>query len=426
MRTAVIVSPYFPPSSLAGVHRARHLAKHLPAAGWTPLVLCVDEAHYEQRLDRELAALVPPTVEIRKVGALSVRWTRLAGIGDIGLRAFPYLRRALVEVLSRRPVGVVLFTGAPYYPMLLASLVGKRFGVPVVLDFQDPWVSSWAAAQPVVSKAGLSHKLAAVLEPIALRNADFVTSVSDVQNAEMVRRHPSLNAKRMAGIPIGGDPEDFAALRRNAADGMSTDLEPGFIHLSYVGTYWPAARPTVTALFRALRRLRDEMPDLARRIRLNFFGTSSSAADNVRSIAVAEGVAESIREISNRLPYLRALAVVAQSDGLLLPGSDEPHFTASKIYTALMSGRPYLSLYHRASSAHAILSAAGGGRALAFSSRDELPSLEPAIAEGLKTLALAPQSLGRADPAAYAPYEARAIARRFAGIFDSLAEARRA
>jgi hypothetical protein len=56
-RVAVIVSPFFPPSTLAGVHRARHLAKHLPAAGWQPIVLCVDEAGHEERLDPALAAL---------------------------------------------------------------------------------------------------------------------------------------------------------------------------------------------------------------------------------------------------------------------------------------------------------------------------------------------------------------------------------
>src|SRR5215471_17851339 len=33
-RSEVIVSPYFPRSTVAGVHRARHLAKHLAAAGY--------------------------------------------------------------------------------------------------------------------------------------------------------------------------------------------------------------------------------------------------------------------------------------------------------------------------------------------------------------------------------------------------------
>jgi hypothetical protein len=116
-----------------------------------------------------------------------------------------------------------------------------------------------------------------------------------------------------------------------------------------------------------------------------------------------------------------ALGALAQSDGVLLIGSDEPHYTASKIYPALMSGRPFLSLFHRASSAHAILTEAGGGRSFAFASSEELAALEGPIANGLRTLAAAPASFGHADPSSYAPYEARAIAYRFAAIFDQLA-----
>ena len=48
--------------------------------------------------------------------------------------------------MEERPVGVVLITGSPYYPMLFAGVVKRRFGVPVVLDFQDPWVSAWGQA----------------------------------------------------------------------------------------------------------------------------------------------------------------------------------------------------------------------------------------------------------------------------------------
>lgn len=424
-RSVVIVSPYFPPSTLAGGHRARHLAKHLGAVGWKPLVICVDEACHEERLDPLLAALVPKHVEVLKVSALPARLTRLAGFGEISLRAWPYLRRGLVGVLSTRRVEAVLITGSPYYPMLLGSLIKRRFGVPVVLDFQDPWVSAWGTKQSRLSKAGLSHALARMLEPVALRSADFVTSVSDIQNAEMAHRYPSLNAEHMAGIPIGGDPEDFAALREYAPDGSSEDLEPGLIHFSYVGTFLPRAEKIVATLFRSFRRLSDRAPDLALRIRLNFVGTSNNPAGTtdfrVRAIAEAEGVADSIREIPERIPYMRALRVLARSDGVLILGSDEPHYTASKIYPALMSGRPYLSLFHNASSSHAILSTAGGGRAIGFSSSNELKTLEPSIMEALETLALTPQSLGRINPSSYGPYEAKAIARRFADIFDSIA-----
>src|SRR6476620_4376592 len=93
--TCVLVSPHFPPSSLAGVHRARHLAKHLPAVGWRPIVLCVNEKHHEERLDPDLARLVPSELHIIKVDAWPASLTRLAGIGDIGLRAYHHLGAGL-------------------------------------------------------------------------------------------------------------------------------------------------------------------------------------------------------------------------------------------------------------------------------------------------------------------------------------------
>jgi glycosyltransferase involved in cell wall biosynthesis len=406
------------------VHRARHLARHLPAAGWTPVVLCVNEAYYEQRLDPSLAALVPAETEIVKVGALPASLTRRFGLGDLSLRAWSQLSQTLTQLLAGRPVHAVMITGSPYFPMLLARKIRRRFGVPVALDFQDPWVSAWGAAQPSLSKAGISHALARVLEPRALRAADYVTSVSDVQNAEMIARHPWLDARRMAAIPIGSDPDEFRVLRIGNPNIAAVPLMPDYIHLSYVGTIWPAVVASIRTLLRAFARLRAKDPALAARIRLNFVGTNADPNDvatyRVRPIAEAEGVADAVLEVPARLPYLDALAVLARSNGLLLIGSDEPHYTASKIYPALMSQRPYVSLFHRASSAHAILSAAGGGRSLAFDGKEELAALEIPLAEALRTLALKPNSLGTADPASYAPYEARNIASRFAEIFDSM------
>src|SRR5947209_7194303 len=168
----IIVSPFFPPSTLAGVHRARHLAKHLPAAGWTPVVLCVDETYHEEGLDPALAALVPETLEVVKVGAVPAGITRLVGFGEISLRAWSQLWSGLNNILTTRKISTVLITGSPYYPMLFGPAIKRRFGVPVVLDFQDPWVSASGKAQKMFSKSGLVHQLAAKLEPRALHGAD--------------------------------------------------------------------------------------------------------------------------------------------------------------------------------------------------------------------------------------------------------------
>jgi hypothetical protein len=85
-----------------------------------------------------------------------------------------------------------------------------------------------------------------------------------------------------------------------------------------------------------------------------------------------------------------------------------------------MSGRPYISLFHGESSAHGILSAAGGGKAFAFATPEELDELTDPLAEALRTLVVEPDAFGKANPGAYAPYTAAAVTQRFAGIFDRL------
>jgi glycosyltransferase involved in cell wall biosynthesis len=424
-RTVVIVSPYFPPSTLAGVHRARHLAKHLPAAGWHPIVLCVHEKFHEQKLDPGLAALVPAQSEIIKVPAWPAALCRRFGFGDIGLRAWTALRRTLHGLLQSRTVDAVLVTGSPFYPMLLAATIRRHFSVPVVLDFQDPWVSHWGEQQPRLSKAGISHRLALWLEPRALRSASFITSVSETQNQQMATRYPWLEKSRMAAIPIGGDADDFARVRPCMDATAKQILAPGLINISYVGTVWPPAYATVRLLLRALARLRADDPAHASRIRLNFVGTTANPNDatsyQVMPLAQSEGVADAVREIPQRIPYLEALSITARSDAALIIGSDEPHYTASKIYPLLMSGRPYLSLLHRQSSAHAILSAAGGGFAHAFGDDTDEESMSRELVSGLRTLAVDPAGIKPADPSVFSQYTAAAVARRYADIFAQIA-----
>jgi hypothetical protein len=422
-RTAIILSPYFPPSTLAGVHRARHLARRLPAHGWRPIVIRADERLYAEPGDPALAELVPSDLEQVRAGALPAGLTRLVGIGDIGLRALPHLAKALAGTIARERPEAVLITGSPFYPMRLAPWLRRRFGVPVILDFQDPWVSAHGATWPFGSKAWAAHRLAAALEPGAVRAASWVTSVSEIQNREMAARYPWLDATRMSAIPIGGDGADFAALRAGApAPGL---IDPDRINFSYVGTFLPRAEPLARRLFEALALLRGRNPALAGRLRFNFIGTSNQpdgvGGARIRPLAEAAGVADLVAETPRRVPYLDALGVLAHSQALLLIGSDEPHYTASKIYPALLSGRPWLSLFHQASSAHAILQSAGGGLAHAFADPAGLEALTPALADALERLATAPETLGAASPDAIAPYTADAVAGRFAEVFDKAA-----
>lgn len=427
MPTALIVSPHFPPSTLAGVHRARHLVKHLPAHGWRAKVICVDPKYHIERLDPELAALVPEDAPIIKVGALPIAVTRRFGVaGDIGLRSLAQIGAAIkTEMASDRP-DVVLITGSPYFPMLLADWIKRRWGVPVVLDFQDPWVTTVGANAKMGSKAWLAHKLAVNLEPKVVKSASFITSVSEQQNGELAERYPFLDRSRMTGIPIGGDPEDFLSLglKKNTEQAVSRKRH----EIVYTGTVWAGALPILDQFLSALDIASGSLDGYDYFAECLFMGTTANPNEvneyRVRPRAANLSIYDIVREIPERRPYLEAVRAMSAAAVNLVLGSMEPHYTASKIYPILMSNRPHLSILHRKSSSHEILSRAGGGIALAFETTDELAALTPKIAEALVTLITEPASVGQIDPAAYADYTAHSIAGRFSSIFDRLKEER--
>ncbi len=253
-RTVIILSPHFPPSTLAGVHRARHLAKHLPSHGWRPIVVRAHERHYTEAIDPALAALVPAEVEQVRTGALPAGLCSLAWPSAISACAPCRTSREPSAAWSPLTAAHVVFiTGSPFYPMLLTRQINTLLrSLPVVLDFQDPWVSTHGATHPWGTKAWLSHRAAVALEPAVVRDAAFVTSVSDIQNEQMAARYRWFDPSRMAAIPIGGDPDDFAALRSRPPANTRVKLEAGMTNLTYVGTFLPRAGPLIERLFAAL------------------------------------------------------------------------------------------------------------------------------------------------------------------------------
>ena len=142
-RRVLMVSPHFPPDSSAATHRVRLLAPHLAGYGWESTVVTVDPRDYESRLDPDLAALVPGSLRVVRCRAWPARWTRLVGFGDLGLRACTGLLRTCSNLLRRETFDALFVTIYPAYPALLGPLLKRRFGVPFVLDYQDPWVGSW-------------------------------------------------------------------------------------------------------------------------------------------------------------------------------------------------------------------------------------------------------------------------------------------
>jgi hypothetical protein len=431
MRRLLMISPHFPPDSSAGTHRVRLLAPHLAAYGWTATVLTVAAKDYEGRLDPELAGLVPGSLEVVRSRALPAGLTRRLGVGDLGLRALPGLRRAAWQLQEAHPFDAVFITIYPTYPAVLGPMIKRRFRVPFILDYQDPWVGAWGKevgggdGGAVDPKSRSTRALAERLEPRVLRAASGVTAVS-ARTYEDAFERTGITPCEVAEIPIGWDPADVDALERRGAHPRLIPAD-GRVNICYTGTLLPLGIATLRAVLAGARALIERDPQLADRIRFYFFGTSNQTtggAPRVIPHARDFGVEHLVHEQPARLDYLDALDVLRQADALLLLGSSERHYTPSKIFPALLANRPLLAVYRRESTAVDMLGTAApppGARVITFDDDHPVESIVGCVAESLRALIGTAGSRVRINRAALEPWSARTLAGRLAALCDRIA-----
>lgn len=413
MNKVLIFSPYSVASGLAGIHRVRMLAKYLPSFGWEPVVISVHERCHEQKLDADLGRSLPDRTRVIRTGAFPARFGRLFGIGDISIRGYYPMRSAAERLLKKERMDLLLFTVLPGFVMKMAPFLKKKYAVPFVLDYQDPWVSRWGLRQPWWSKSRLAHRIAERTEPGVIREAAHVTSVSAGTNEWLRSLYKDIPADRFSVLPIGADPDDFQAFEKAPCRWM--EKEEGAFHLCYVGTIWPMVMPTIRAFFQACLHLKEKSPELYRRLRVTFVGSGG----NIKA-ETPQDLEGHVLEIPEKLPYFEALNVMRNADALLLLGSEDAHYTASKLYLYLLSGKPILSIFHEQSSVCQIARETGGVLLVPFSGPEGVYKRVPEIGQALGRLIGNPTAVPSFRRERLEPYTAKAIAGRFAEIFDSM------
>jgi glycosyltransferase involved in cell wall biosynthesis len=428
MKRVLMVSPHFPPDSTAASHRVRVFAAHLREHGWQPTVVSVDPRDYESRLDPELAQLVSPDVEVVRARAIPARMTRRLGFGDLGLRAWPGLFRACSDQLRTGRFSALFITVPPWYGVLLAPAL-RRFSVPTVVDYIDPWVSEWGRTigpngAPDL-KSRLSRAIGVALEPRALAAVDAVTAVSTGTYEQIQQRIPMLRQRPCLALPYGFEPSDFAAL-----DGRPLPrLEPeGATHFVYVGTIPPLGYETLRALFAAVALVRRRRPELHSRMHFHFIGSTARTGAGIEPcvlpVARALGVADVVHEIPERVAYLDALAYMQAASVLMLIGSTEPHYTASKIFPVLLARRPVLAIFHAGSSVVEMLGRAARppcARVVTYDDTRRAEACVDDIAAALEPLSERPLYDPPADLHALAELSGAALTGELAALLDRIA-----
>src|ERR1043166_7452429 len=147
MRRLLIVSPNFPPVNAVDMHRVRLSLPYFRDFGWEPRVLAVDPARVENAREPLLLETIPVHVPVHHCGAFDARLTTRVGVAALALRALPFLYRAGARLIREHRPDLIYFSTTSFPVLALGRLWKKRFGVPFIVDMQDPWVSDYAGKQ---------------------------------------------------------------------------------------------------------------------------------------------------------------------------------------------------------------------------------------------------------------------------------------
>jgi hypothetical protein len=430
----LIVSPHFPPVNAPDHQRVRMSLPYLAEFGWQAHVLAVDPRFVEGFLDPALSQTLPDDVPVTRVVALPAGLTRHVGLGSLGLRALGPLALAGDRLLRSRGFDLVYFSTTMFPTLNLGPLWKRRWGVPYVLDMQDPWVSDYydrTGTRPPGGrmKYAFTQWLARRGEPRAMRGAARVISVSPDYPAALRRRYPELPAERFVVLPFGASERDAEFVRTHGVRHTVFEPADGLIHWTYLGRGGADMARALRGLFLALRRLRDS-DSRTSRLRLHFVGTSYAGRGRgqptVAPLAQEAGVGDLVREQTDRIPYLEGLALLRTSDAVLLVGSDDPGYSASKVYPCVLAGRPLLAVLHRGGLAGEVIRACNAGAVAAFDSGDSVEDLAARVVPELQRLLdLPPRYVPPTDWTAFAPYTAREMTRRQCAVFDQAVAGRR-
>jgi len=232
MPRVVVISNQFFPAGSVGVIRVAKFVRYLPEFGWEPIVVCSNRLDAEA--DPTVYAGMPPDLPLYRVGALSGTrlqrgregertcrprgrlqtslWRRF-GMPDDKMPWIPAAVRAALAACRRHRPAAILATSPPPSNLVVAAIVSRRTGVPLVLDYRDPWCAGNRRERP----RRLYKRWEPSLERFCVSQSAGVVAVNDGMTEAIAAAYPEWDGL-LGTIPNGFDQRDVIEAKRRAPD----------------------------------------------------------------------------------------------------------------------------------------------------------------------------------------------------------------
>ncbi len=432
MKNLLIICPTFPPNNAVDMHRVRQGVNYWKSFGWNPIVVGVEPHLTEFPKEEILLKTIPQGLETYHVKAFSTKYTRKIGLGDLGLRSIHFYRKKVNKIINQKEkegnsIQLIYFSTTTFSLCILGAYWKKKFKIPYIIDMQDPWHSEYYMTRPKSerpSKFWFSYRLHKFLEPIAMKKVNGIVSVSEGYCKNLQERYPTtITPQNCITLPFGAFDKDF-----EVADTLKYQ-NPFFvqnkkqIHLVYAGVAGEYMRTASSIIFEVIKKGLNKKKELYSKLKLHFIGTnydSLNPSPRLLPIAKEFGVEDIVHEHVRRIDYLKVLHVLQKADGLLMFGTIDKNYTASKLYPYILSKKPICAIFYEKSSAVSILRKTNAGVVIPFLeenyNQDKINEAYTIFTDYLENIEETPKT----DWKAFEPYTAKEMTRKQAEFFDKI------
>jgi hypothetical protein len=168
-------------------------------------------------------------------------------------------------------------------------------------------------------------------------------------------------------MPFGGEKQDDEILKKLQLEPYLFKKDSNKIKLVYAGALLPKSYKPLEKILESIAA----NPSVFGQTEFHFIGTGKTPDDkngfNIKLLSEKYGLWNKvIFEYPKRIPYLDVLIHLSIANGIFILGSTEPHYTPSKVYQGILSGKPILGVMHKLSTAINVIDESGSGVVLRF------------------------------------------------------------
>jgi glycosyltransferase involved in cell wall biosynthesis len=356
VKKVLFITYYWPPSGKASLHWPLKLMKYLPQFGWQPLVLTVKEDTFSQK-DETFASEISDDLTVKRtksfepfniykkftgksesdqlVAAETISksnkkishkisiWLRMnLFIPDARIGWYFPAVKAGSNLLKDVHVYAIITVGPPHSTHLIGKKLSKKFKIPHVPVFIDPWVD--IIYYKNFKRNRITLAIDNHLEKSVVKNSNALIFVTETMRNDYLKKYSGIETKSNV-LYWGYDEEDFEKIvirKKETYDKL-------IVHAGNIFSYQNPEN--------LWEQVKNEILK-GHRIKIRFIGT---VAPEIKK-SISDHDLDGITDYCGFLPYYEMLKYICEAD-ILLMCVTEPRHLPGKLFEYLRTGNPIIA-----------------------------------------------------------------------------------